>query len=833
MPAWNAHWISISIDPREDLGVFGFRRRAVFDEKPAELRVRVSADQRYKLFVNGQFVEFGPQRGDVLHWFYETIDLAPYLKAGENWFAALVWNFGRWAPMAQHTIRTGFVFEPLDSRHKSLATPEGWEVARLKNWSFDMMHADDMNFYIDVGPGEIIDFRNAPWGWRTGEDAKGLADWRKAYSVCRAEDRGTKGGMTPWSLIPRSLPSMLYSERPTPPKVRRGFRGDSTSSGPVEQADLSDSLALELGRKYLFDYEELLTAYPRLDVKGPAGTVLVLTYAEGMWQDQGGKGNRNEAKDKKMSGYQDKIVLDGERRTIEPLWWRTYRYLMIEVVSSLAIFRGNEERGEGGGSKGPLVEAGDPHPPAPSPFSGEKGEGVTLYRLSAIETGYPLREESTFEADDPWVKPIWDVSVRTAKRCAGETYFDCPYYEQLQYVGDTRIQALIGYYLGRDRSLTRNAIETLGWSLMENGLTQSRYPSRQPQIIPPFSLWWVMMLWDQILYDPLWTNAESGANVSRYAECAGGIASAFERLMKDPSEDDFWNFGDWVREWGWGVPPGNSDASMHRLTWALVKLALPQISRMAKAVSVLSPQMTLRVEEPLPLTRQDLHEYLDNIRTHDFKSEVSDDDFLLQEDTESARWYQNLSDEHSEALIRLIAMKGGQEPDPWPTEALAKASAAKCTYYFSYYKHLVMFGREDVDKTYRSYKSYPEGQEPQTFDYLTELQPWKEMIENGLSTFAENPEPVRSDCHAWSAHPILGFFQIVAGVTSTAPGWKKARIDPRPGNLNRFKANIAHPDGHLTVAYENERFEIDAPIDFEMRWRGKRQEFKPGRHTIG
>ena len=188
--------------------------------------------------------------------------------------------------------------------------------------------------------------------------------------------------------------------------------------------------------------------------------------------------------------------------------------------------------------------------------------------------------------------------------------------------------------------------------------------------------------------------------------------------------------------------------------------------------------------------------------------------------------------EHAEALYRNILLLCGQIPNPWPTEALAKANAAKCTYYFSYYKHLAMFGREDVDETSRSHQNYERGQEPQTFDYLTELNPWKEMIQNGLSTFAENPEPVRSDCHAWSAHPILGFFQIVAGVTSTAPGWKKARIDPRPGNLRSFRANIAHPDGQLVVAYENERFEIDSPVDFEMRWKGKRTERKAGKHTF-
>ncbi|WP_372490084.1 hypothetical protein [Chitinophaga sedimenti] len=29
---------------------------------------------------------------------------------------------------------------------------------------------------------------------------------------------------------------------------------------------------------------------------------------------------------------------------------------------------------------------------------------------------------------------------RTSRLCAYETYMDCPYYEQLQYIGDTRIR---------------------------------------------------------------------------------------------------------------------------------------------------------------------------------------------------------------------------------------------------------------------------------------------------------------------------------------------------------------------------------------------------------
>jgi hypothetical protein len=73
---------------------------------------------------------------------------------------------------------------------------------------------------------------------------------------------------------------------------------------------------------------------------------------------------------------------------------------------------------------------------------------------------------------------------------------DCPYYEQLLYAGDTRIQGLISLYLTGDDRLLKNAIELLANSQTSEGLTQSRYPSVMPQCIPSFSLYWIGMMHD-------------------------------------------------------------------------------------------------------------------------------------------------------------------------------------------------------------------------------------------------------------------------------------------------------------------------------------------------
>ena len=77
---------------------------------------------------------------------------------------------------------------------------------------------------------------------------------------------------------------------------------------------------------------------------------------------------------------------------------------------------------------------------------------------------------------DPVLSKIWDVGWRTARLCAHETYMDTPYWEQLQYVGDTRIQALISLYSAGDDRLVKNAIELFDESRLPDGLTQSRYP---------------------------------------------------------------------------------------------------------------------------------------------------------------------------------------------------------------------------------------------------------------------------------------------------------------------------------------------------------------------
>ena len=91
---WTAKWIAVPKAPTTEYGVYHFRKTFDLAARPERFVVHVSGDNRYQLFVNGQRAAWGPARGDLFHWRYETVDIAGFLQPGKNVLAAVVWNFG-------------------------------------------------------------------------------------------------------------------------------------------------------------------------------------------------------------------------------------------------------------------------------------------------------------------------------------------------------------------------------------------------------------------------------------------------------------------------------------------------------------------------------------------------------------------------------------------------------------------------------------------------------------------------------------------------------------------------------------------------------------------
>ena len=63
----------------------------------------------------------------------------------------------------------------------------------------------------------------------------------------------------------------------------------------------------------------------------------------------------------------------------------------------------------------------------------------------------------------------------------------------------------------------------------------------------------------------------------------------------------------------------------------------------------------------------------------------------------------------------------------------------------------------------------------------------------------EQPEPSRSDCHGWGAHPLYHFFATVLGIRPAAPGFAEVEIRPLPGELAELAGELVHPRGLIAV----------------------------------
>ena len=149
---WTAQLISVPGEPQNAYGIYHFRKTFELPEQPERFVVHVSADNRYKLYVNGELASVGPARGDVFNWNFETVDLARWLKPGKNTLAAVVWNFAEMKPVAQVSFnQTGLIVQGNTAAEEAVNTNDSWLCSH--NGSYKPHQARVYGYYA-AGPGE-------------------------------------------------------------------------------------------------------------------------------------------------------------------------------------------------------------------------------------------------------------------------------------------------------------------------------------------------------------------------------------------------------------------------------------------------------------------------------------------------------------------------------------------------------------------------------------------------------------------------------------------------------------------------------------------------------
>lgn len=728
---WPCRWIACpSAGPPPF--VVAFRLRFTIEQQTV-VRAHVTADERYELYLDGAFVGRGSERGDRENWFYESYDLT--FTPGEHVLVARVWALGDLAPYAQMTVQPGFLFAPENAFVTLLGTGNApWQAKRLTGIQFAFPHA-----LHGTGADFIIDGSQYSWGFERGLGR----GWRPALPLAEGANADVRNEVPPIHLLrPGTLPPMVDVIRSI-----AAVRHVSAPSSPDTQGipirsvdDLVHEHALWEGivarvpvtvpahtvRRVILDLEEYSCAYPVVVTDGGRGGYVRLHWAETLFAHPTGpdKGHRNEIEGKYFRGYGDTFLPDGgSGRLFNTLWWQCGRYLEL-FVQTLS-------------------------------------EPLIIERVDLRETHYPLVQESSFETDDIRLLHVSRLALRTLEMCMHETYIDCPYYEQLQYVGDTRLDALATYVLTRDDRLPRKALCAFDVSRRHDGLTQSRYPSRVRQTIPPFALWWVAMVYDYALWrdDPAFV-----------AQRLPGVRNVVEGYLRYVESDGLlhaprgWNYVDWAIGWHWGVPPGGESGTSAVLHWQLVLV----LTLMAQLEGVFGdPELATRARR--------LAAALADSGTRVYWSAERG---LLADDPAHDAF-----SEHTQCLALLSGMLKQDLHAQIARNLVAAQDLTKTTIYFSHYlfETLRLIGRVDV--------------------LYDRLQLWFEHEARGLRTTIEHPEPTRSDCHAWGAHPVYHDYATLLGIRPAAFGFRQVQIAPQLGPLAWARGTLVHPRGEICAEF--------------------------------
>ncbi len=673
----------------------------------ATFTANICGDARYQLYFNGNLVSEGPCQGSSYQTYYESEDMTAYLKAGKNKLLAKV----MWI--------THDMFQPVYRGERAAFWFDGkltlngevTEIGTDESWSCYREDACALH-YID---GSRLHRSIPPFEAWEGESRPTEIPIRKLYQPDLAgKCFNAYGCGDPYLLSPRMIPQM-ETEAPRAMQVCR--RGE----GFIE-----------------FDSVNYTTAKVNFTFKAKKGSRITLTYAECYTQkEEGGvryKGVRDDCSRANSAfwGPYDTIIATGEEQSLSPFWYRAFRFVRVEFPADAEL-------------------------------------EILHFEYSFYH--YPLDSAGQFECSDTRFNQMWAISRNTVLCCMREMYMDCPFYEQQQYQMDSALEMLYTMRMSADLRMPYQSLLDLGHSQLADGMLQANYPSTKVQIIPGFSLFWVLMLRDYLRY-----GGREQKELDRVRDLLGTMQKTLDAFESYITEEGlvgatpYWQFVDWVPTWHNGVPTGGLEkpVTVTCLMYAAALKAGAEICERFGRVGQVSDYL-LRAEQMIGAVKRHCYDEAVGL----FR-DVQGLDNYSQHTTLWAVLSEAVTGEEAGKLIDRTF------------DANASVPIRLCTFSMSHY----MF--RALEKAGR-------------YQYAArQLEGWQKMLDLHCTTWCENPDEPRSECHGWSSAPIYEFSAMVLGVCPTADGYRSVRIQPYADSygLDWAKGTVPTPAGVIAVSWE-------------------------------
>jgi alpha-L-rhamnosidase len=509
---WDAKWITATegLYNLQGEGFFLFKKHFQLSKIPKAFVIHVSADNRYRLYVNGKFTGQGPAQGTMNNWQFDTYDIAEYLQPGENVISSEVWQWGDKKPWTQLSHRTALVMQGNGDEEAIINTDQTWFVLKCDAVSFFNVPKDEFPLTTGVGPGERWDMKYYPFGWNYhGASFKGFIP---ATSLNRAQPAYLQKNSYEWQLYPRRIPFLESKETRFTKLIRR--------EGSIEGKFIKGRKTTVPSRNkavILIEHDRLTNGYPILKVSQGKNSKIKITYAEALVDNDFQKADRNQTKGMGCKGLYDIFIPDGgENRTFKPLWYRTFRFVKLEIETA--------------------------------------AEPLIIHDFNFLFDAYPFELKSSFECSDAMLNKVFSTGWWTARMCASDIYMDCPYYERLQYFFDIAVSSPVTSMLSGDVRLLRNAI-IYGYDSMQGGdHIMCAYPDQNiGKIIPFFSIAWIDLIYNYL---------EQTGNIDEVEQWKVGIFKIMSWYTAQLNSNyllgpmPYWNFVDCNNEWPWDPANG-------------------------------------------------------------------------------------------------------------------------------------------------------------------------------------------------------------------------------------------------------------------------------------
>ncbi|HCD34227.1 MAG TPA: hypothetical protein DER01_17580, partial [Phycisphaerales bacterium] len=520
---WDAKWVWC---PGRQVAPFQrcFFRLDFTLEQAGYLKLHLSADSRYKLYINGQLLGVGPAAGDFFNYHYDSFGFEQKIKLNPRKYQLVVevLSFGKNGPINEMHARGalmvhGAVLDDNENVLVPVSTKDGdqsqWRV--LEDPTFGTQERGGVTadtdkpfrFYWALGYTEAIDLT------KMAEDPLTLPmddlRWQLTQYVCPVYRRSdpVNDYPAPWLLVPSVIPQpelgqqmFLQVVRHSDNATRSDWEGLIFEGKPV-------TVPANTSLRVIFDQGQLTTAYPQISFTDGKDASIRMVYAEAFSKDWQ-KTIRDQAEGQFVEGHSDVVIAGGKTAFYSPMRWQTFRYVELYIDT--------------------------------------QDQPLTIKQFDSLFHAYPLVRQAQFASDNELSNQLWDLSWHTLRLCCQDHFTDCPYYEQLQYVGDSLIQALVAFNVGGDTLLWRRLLTDMDHSRQHFGLTMSRYPSHHPQMIPTFSLIWIraVQLYDQHV-----------GETQLVKELYNGMGQVIQWFMKRMNDDglfaslEWWQFVDWVPFW--------------------------------------------------------------------------------------------------------------------------------------------------------------------------------------------------------------------------------------------------------------------------------------------